>query len=81
MKNKKRKEIILEEAISVIFKEKAKQQGRNLKNDMGFVIQENAYAFEPSEDHKIIMDTMIENHKKGKTNYTSWETIKNEMLD
>jgi ABC-type glutathione transport system ATPase component len=81
MKNKKRKEIVLEEATIAILKEKAKQQGRNLKNDMEFVLQENAYAFEPSEDYKIMMDTMIENHKNGKTNYTSWETIKNEMLD
>lgn len=79
--NKKRKEVVLDENTITILKEKAKQQGRNLKNYMEFVLKENAHVFEPSEEYKIMMDRMIENHETGKTNYTSWKTIKKEMLD
>lgn len=81
MSEKKRKEILLDKETIAILEEKAKRQGRNLKNYMEFVLQENAYAFEPSEGYKMMMDTMIENHKNGKTNYTSWNTIKKEVLD
>ncbi len=48
---------------------------------MEFVLQENAIAFEPSEEYKTMMDKMIDNHHNGKTNYTSWETIKKERLE
>ena len=80
-KNKKRKEVVLDEETITILEEKAMQQGRNLKNYMEFVLKENANAFEPSEEYKIMMDKMLENHQKGTTNYTSWETIKKEMQD
>ena len=79
--NKKQKEVDLDENVITILKEKAKQQGQNLKNYMEFVFQENANAFEPSEEYKTMMDKMIDNHHSGKTNYTSWETIKKEMLE
>lgn len=68
--------MVLDLETITILEEKAKQQGRNLKNYMEFVLKENAYAFEPSEDYKTMMDAMIENHENGKTNYTSWKTIK-----
>jgi hypothetical protein len=68
--------VVLDLETITILEEKAKQQGRNLKNYMEFVLKENAYAFEPSEDYKTMMDAMIENHENGKTNYTSWKTIK-----
>lgn len=79
--NKKQKKVDLDENVITILKEKAKQQGRNLKNYMEFVLQENANAFEPSAEYKTMMDKMIDNHQNGKTNYTSWETIKKEMLE
>jgi ABC-type glutathione transport system ATPase component len=79
--NGKRKEVVLDEHTLSILEEKAKQQGRNLKNYMEFVLQENANAFEPSEEYKIMMDRMIENHKKGTTNYTSWEIVKKDLLN
>lgn len=79
--NKKRKEVVLDENTIAILKEKAKQEGRNLKNYMEFILQENANAFEPSEAYMTMMDKMIDNHNNGKTNYTSWETIKKEMLE
>jgi hypothetical protein len=73
--------VVLDLETITILEEKAKQQGRNLKNYMEFVLKENAYAFEPSEDYKTMMDAMIENHENGKTNYTSWKTIKKQILD
>lgn len=73
--------MVLDLETITILEEKAKQQGRNLKNYMEFVLKENAYAFEPSEDYKTMMDAMIENHENGKTNYTSWKTIKKQILD
>ncbi|WP_178991629.1 MULTISPECIES: hypothetical protein [Winogradskyella] len=78
--NNKRKEVVLDEQTITILKEKAKQQGRNLKNYMEFILKENAYAFEPSEDYKLMMDRMIDDHEKGKTNYTPWEDVKKELL-
>lgn len=76
----KRKEVVLDEETLAILEEKAKSQGRNLKNYMEFILREEAYAFEPSEDYKRMMDIMIENHKKGTTNYTSWEDVKKDIL-
>lgn len=77
---KKRKEVVLDEETLSILEEKAKAQGRNLKNYMEFVLREDAYAFEPSEAYKTMMDKMIDNHHKGKTNYTSWEEVKKELF-
>jgi len=79
--NKKRKEILLDDETITILEQKAKNQGRNLKNYMEFVLYENAHSFEPSEEYKIMMDKMIENHKNGKSNYTSWKDVKKQMFD
>ena len=73
---KKRKEVYLDEETIMMLEEKAKRQGRNLKNYMENVLQEDAFAFEPSEEYKLMMDKMIDNHNDGKTNYTSWEEVK-----
>ena len=80
MIQKKRKEVLLDEEIIAILQHKAESEGRNLKNYMENVLKENAYAFEPSEDYKIMMDKMINNHKEGKTNYTPWSEIKKDLL-
>ena len=77
---KKRIEIVLDEDTLAILEEKAKVQGRNLKNYMEFVLREKAYVFEPSEAYKAMMDKMIENHDTGKTNYTSWDEVKKELF-
>lgn len=77
---KKRKEVVLDEETLAILEEKAKNDGRNLKNYMEFVLKENAYAFEPSEGYKAMINKMIENHSSGKTNYTSWEDVKKELF-
>lgn len=77
---KKRKEVILDEETLALLEEKAKNQGRNLKNYMEFVLREEAFAFEPSDEYKVMMDKMIDNHNKGKTNYTSWEDVKKDIV-
>lgn len=81
MSDKKRKEVLLDKETLSILEAKAKKQGRNLKNYMEFVLREEAYAFEPSESYKVMMDKMIEDHEQGKTNYTSWKDAKKELLD
>ena len=77
---KKRKEVVLDEETLAILEEKAKSQGRNLKNYMEFVLREDACAFKASEGYKVMMDKMIDNHYNGKTNYSSWEDVKKDMM-
>lgn len=78
--NKKRKEVVLDEETLEILELKAKKVGRNLKNYMEFVLNQEAYAFEPSEEYKAMMDKMIDNHKNGKTNYTTWNDVKKAII-
>jgi hypothetical protein len=80
MIGKKRKEVVLDEETLSLLQHKAKSEGRNLKNYMENVLKENAFAFEPSDEYKKMMDKMIHNHKEGNTNYTPWSTIKKELL-
>jgi len=68
---KKRKEVVLDEETLAILEERAKSQGRNLKNYMEFVLREDANAFEPSEEYKVMMEKMIDDHNSGKSNYMS----------
>ncbi|EGV43188.1 hypothetical protein BZARG_1130 [Bizionia argentinensis JUB59] len=69
--HKKRKEVLLDEQTLAMLEEKAKSQGRNLKNYMEFILTEEAAAFEPSIEYKIMMDKLIDNHNKVKSNYLS----------
>lgn len=80
MIHKKRKEVVLDQETISILQFKAESEGRNLKNYMENVLKENAYAFEPSDEYKTMMDTMIHNHKEGKTNYTPWSEVKKDFL-
>lgn len=80
MLNKKRKEVALDLETLALLEHKAKSEGRNLKNYMESILIENAQAFEPSEEYKVMMDKMINNHNEGKTNYTSWDKVKKEIF-
>lgn len=80
MNRKKRKEVVLDEETLLLLEYKAKNEGRNLKNYMENILTENAHAFEPSEDYKVMINKMIDNHNEGKTNYTSWSAVKNDLL-
>ena len=77
----KRKEVVLDKKTLDILEAKAKKQGRNLKNYMEFVLCEDAFSFEPSEDYKAMMDKMIDNHNNETTKYTSWEDVKKNWLN
>ena len=68
---KKRKEVQLDPETLEILELKAKKAGRNLKNYMEFILHTEAYAFEPSEAYKAMMDKMIDNHNSGKATYLS----------
>ena len=76
----KRKEVVLDKETLAILEEKAKSQGRNLKNYMEFILHKSAHAFEPSEEYRRMMDLMIENHNSGKTNYLSEEEFKKKVF-
>ena len=78
--NKKRKEVHLEKETLEILELKAEKAGRNLKNYMEFILNREAYAFEPSEEYKVMMDKMIDNHNNGKTNYLSEAEFRKRML-
>lgn len=80
MINKKRKEVVLDEETITLLEYKAKSEGRNLKNYMENILIENAQAFEPSEEYKLMMNKMINNHNEGKTNYTSWDKVKKDVF-
>ncbi|WP_452220123.1 hypothetical protein [Lacinutrix salivirga] len=67
----KRKEVLLSDEALRLLEFKAQKAGRSLKNYMEFVLNQDAFAFEPSEEYKVMMDKMIENHNKGETNYLS----------
>ncbi|WP_299668428.1 hypothetical protein [uncultured Polaribacter sp.] len=78
--DKKRKEVVLDQETLSLLEFKAKKEGRNLKNYMEHILKENAYAFEPLEEYKIMMDKMIKNHNEEKINYTPWSAIKKDLL-
>ena len=77
---KKRKEVLLNKETIDILEFKAKKAGRNLKNYMEFVLNQDAFAFEPSEEYKKMMDKMIDNHDNNKTNYTPWQEVKKQVF-
>ncbi|WP_044400958.1 hypothetical protein [Lacinutrix sp. Hel_I_90] len=77
---KKRKEVVLDKETLDILELKAEKAGRNLKNYMEFVLQQDAFAFEPSEEYKKMMDQMIDSHNQGKTKYTPWLNVKKELF-
>lgn len=77
---KKRKEVLLDEEALELLEFKAKKAGRPLKNYMEFVLNQDAFAFEPSEEYKAMMNKMIDNHNSGKTNYTSWKDAKKQVF-
>jgi hypothetical protein len=74
-----RKEVTLDDQTMAILKIQAEKQGRNLKNYMEHVLKENANHFEVTEEYKIMMDALLEKHKKGEMNYTPWEDFKKEI--
>ncbi|MCF6306713.1 MAG: hypothetical protein L3J09_02030 [Flavobacteriaceae bacterium] len=80
MLQKKRKEVSLNEETIVLLKIQAEKEGRNLKNFMEQILIKKAQDFELSNEYKLMMDEMLEKHKKGELNYAPWEDVKNKVF-
>jgi len=80
LKNKKRKEVNLDGQTIAILEIQAKREGRKLKNYMEHVLREKANDFELTEEYKVMMDEMLNKHKRGELNYTPWEQVKKQLL-
>lgn len=71
LKNKKRKEVILEAEILALLQIQAEKQGRNLKNYMEHILREKANQFELTDEYKAMMDEILAKHKNGESDYLS----------
>lgn len=71
LKNKKRKEVILEAETLALLQIKADKEGRNLKNYMEHILREKANEFELTEDYKSMMDDILDKHKNGELEFLS----------
>ena len=80
IQNKKRKEVVLDHETIELLEFKAKKAGRNLKNYMEYVLREKANDFELTDEYKIMMDDMLDKHKRGELSYTPWEDVKKQLL-
>lgn len=80
MLQKKRKEVSLNEETIVLLNIQAEKEGRNLKNFMEQILIKKAQDFELSNEYKLMVDEMLEKHKKGELNYTPWEDMKNKVF-
>ena len=80
LKNKKRKEVNLDGQTIAILEIQAKREGRKLKNYMEHVLREKANDFELTEEYKVMMDEMLNKHKRGELNYTPWDEVKKQLL-
>ena len=78
--NKKRKEVLLDGQTIAILEIQAKREGRELKNYMEYILIKKANDFELTEEYKVMMDEMLNKHKKGELNYTPWEEVKRQLL-
>jgi hypothetical protein len=75
LKNKKRKEVLLDEETISILEFQAERQGRKLKNYMEFILKEKAEDFELTDEYKLMMDEILKKHKKSQLNYISKEVF------
>lgn len=80
LKKKKRKEVVLDGQTIAILEIQAEREGRKLKNYMEHVLRKKANDFELTDEYKVMMDEMLEKHKRGELNYTSWEEVKKQLL-
>jgi hypothetical protein len=74
-----RKEISLDSQTIALLQFGAEKQGRKLKNYLEQVLKEKANELILTDEYKDLMDEALKNHKDGKSNYKSWDTIKMEQ--
>ncbi|MGB0788174.1 MAG: hypothetical protein ACPG7E_08075 [Marinirhabdus sp.] len=80
IRNKKRKEVSLDEETCTILQIQAEREGRKLKNYMEHILREKANGFKLTDGYKAMMDEMLHKHEKGELNYTPWEKIKEQLF-
>lgn len=73
LKDKKRKEVMLESETLNLLQLQAEKQGRNLKNYMEHILREKANEFELTDAYKSMMDEILDKHEKGASVYLSKE--------
>ncbi|WP_203256458.1 hypothetical protein [Hyunsoonleella ulvae] len=71
IRDKKRKEISLDNDTLALLQIQADKEGRKLKNYMEHVLKEKANSFELTEEYKAMMDDMLGRHEKNELNYIS----------
>ncbi len=75
IKNKKRKEIRLDDKTISLLQLQAEKEGRKLKNYMEYILVEKAKEFEISEAYKSQMDKTLKQHEKEELNYQTKEAF------
>ncbi len=78
---KSRKEITLDGQTLSILQIQAEKQGRKLKNFMEQILKEQANSYQLSIEYKTMMDEILDKHKKGEANYTSWNAAQKELFN
>ena len=71
IRDKKRKEISLDNDTLALLQIQADKEGRKLKNYMEHVLKEKANSYELTEEYKAMMDDMLDRHEKNELNYIS----------
>lgn len=69
LKNKKRKEVLLDAETVALLQIQAEKEGRNLKNYMEHILRERANNFELTDEYKSMMDDLLNRHEKGDLKY------------
>jgi len=80
LKNKKRKEISLDENTISLLQVQAEKEGRKLKNYMEYILKEKANSFELSDQYKEMMDVLLERKNQGKLNFISESDFRNKTI-
>ncbi|MEX0995756.1 MAG: hypothetical protein WDZ45_01755 [Flavobacteriaceae bacterium] len=72
---KKRKEVSLDSETLTLLQLQAEKEGRKLKNYMEHILKEKANDFELTDEYRAMMDSLLEQHKKGTIDYISKEAF------
>ena len=73
IKNRFRKEIVLDAQTIAMLSFKAEKEGRNLKNYIEHILKEKAENLVLSESYKENINSWLEKEKEGKVNFISKE--------
>lgn len=74
--DKKRKEIHLPDQVIMVLEHQAKQEGRNLKNYIEYILNEKAQELRPSKEYMKMMDEMLSGVEEAKVDYVSEKDVR-----